>query len=178
MTRIQIIDPKTATGPARDLLEAVQAQLGATPNFIRVLANSPKALEGFLGLYGAAGGFALDTATRERIALAIAEGNACQYCVSAHTAIGRGAGLSNEEMLLNRKGTSADAKAAAAVAFARALNDNAGEVTTAEIDAARAAGLSDGELVEIIALVALNIFTNIVGKATRVDIDFPKVALL
>jgi uncharacterized peroxidase-related enzyme len=178
MTRIQIVDPKTATGPARDLLEAVQAQLGATPNFIRVLANSPKALEGFLGLYGAASGFALDNATRERIALAIAEGNACQYCVSAHTAIGRGAGLSNEEMLLNRKGTSADAKAAAAVAFARALNDNAGEVTTAEIDAARAAGLSDGELVEIIALVALNIFTNIVGKATRVDIDFPKVALL
>jgi uncharacterized peroxidase-related enzyme len=178
MTRIKIIDSKTATGPARDLLEAVQAQLGATPNFIRVLANSPKALEGFLGLYGAAGGFALDYATRERIALAIAEGNACQYCVSAHTAIGRGAGLSNEEMLLNRKGTSADAKAAAAVALARALNDNAGEVTTAEIDAARAAGLSDGELVEIIALVALNIFTNIVGKATRVDIDFPKVALL
>lgn len=156
----------------------MQAQLGLTPNFIRVLANSPKALEGFLGLYGATADFALDRATRERIALAVAEDNACQYCVSAHTAIGRGAGLSNEEMLLNRNGSSGDAKAAAVVAFAKALNDNMGEVTAAEVDAARAADVSDGELVEVIAVVALNIFTNILNKATRVDIDFPRVALL
>jgi AhpD family alkylhydroperoxidase len=130
MSRVQAIDPKTATGAAKPLLDAVQAQLGITPNFIRVLANSPKALEGFLGLYGATAGFAVDKATQERIALAIAEGNSCQYCVSAHTAIGRHAGLSN------------------------------------------------GEIVEIISVVALNIFTNIIGKATRVEIDFPKVALL
>jgi uncharacterized peroxidase-related enzyme len=178
MARVQIIDPKTATGAAKSLLDAVQAQLGATPNFIRILANSPKALEGFLGLYGATAGFAIDKATQERIALAVAEGNACEYCVSAHTAIGRHAGLSNEEMLLNRQGGSADAKAAAAVAFARTLNNNVGDVTTDEVDAARAAGLSDGEIVEIISVVVLNIFTNIIGKATRLDIDFPKVALL
>ena len=178
MARVSVIDPKTATGAAADLLHAVQAQLGATPNFIRVLANSPKALEGFLGLYGAASGFAVDKATQERIALAVAEGNGCQYCVSAHTAIGRHAGLSNEEMQLNRTGTSADAKAAGAVAFARTLNDNLGEVTAAEFDAARAAGLSDAEIVEVIAVVALNIFTNVLGKATRVEIDFPKVELM
>jgi len=178
MARVSVIDPKTATGAAADLLHAVQAQLGATPNFIRVLANSPKALEGFLGLYGAASGFAVDKATQERIALAVAEGNGCQYCVSAHTAIGRHAGLSNEEMQLNRTGTSADAKAAGAVAFAKALNDNLGEVTAAEFDAARAAGLSDGEVVEVIAVVALNIFTNVLSKATRVEIDFPKVELM
>lgn len=177
MARVHIVDPKTAAGPAKSLLDAVQVQLGVTPNFIRVLANSPKALEGFLGLYGAAAGFALDAPTRERIALAVAEGNACQYCLSAHTAIGRGTGLSNEEMLRNRRGTSSDAKAAATVAFAKALNDHMGEVTTGEVDAARAAGLSDGEIVEIIAVVALNIFTNLLGKAMRVDIDFPKVAL-
>jgi uncharacterized peroxidase-related enzyme len=178
MARVSVIDPKTATGAAADLLHAVQVQLGATPNFIRVLANSPKALEGFLGLYGAASGFAVDKATQERIALAVAEGNGCQYCVSAHTAIGRHAGLSNEEMQLNRKGTSADAKAAGAVAFAKALNDNLGEVTNAEFDAARASGLSDAEIVEVIAVVALNIFTNVLGKATRVEIDFPKVELM
>jgi uncharacterized peroxidase-related enzyme len=178
MSRVQIVDPKSATGAAKPLLDAVQAQLGITPNFIRVLANSPKALEGFLGLYGAAAGFALDKATQERIALAIAEGNACQYCVSAHTAIGRHAGLSNDEMLLNRQGRSGDAHAAAAVAFARALNDNLGEVTTAEFDAARAAGLDDGQIVEIISVVALNLFTNLLGKATRVEIDFPQVALM
>jgi len=178
MSRVQIVDPQTATGDARRLLDAVQSQLGATPNFIRVLANSPKALEGFLGLYGATAGFALDKPLQERIALAVAEGNACEYCVSAHTAIGRHAGLSNAEMLLNRQGTSADARAAAVVAFAKALNDNLGGITASEFDAARAAGLSDREIVETIAVVTLNIFTNIIGKATRVDIDFPNGGLL
>lgn len=178
MSRIQIVDPKTAIGDARQLLDAAQSQLGIIPNFIRILANSPKALEGFLGLYGAAGAFSVDKAMQERIALAVAESNSCEYCVSAHTAIGRHAGLANEEMLLNRQGTSENAKAAATVTFARALNDNLGEITALEFDAARAAGLSDAEIVEIIAIVVLNIFTNIIGKAMRVDIDFPKVALL
>lgn len=178
MARVQVISPQTATGEAKSLLDAVQANLGVTPNFIRVLANSPRALEGFLGLYGALGRATVNKPTQERIALAIAEGNGCQYCVSAHTAIGRGAGLSNEEMVLNRRGSSGDSKAAATVAFARALNDNLGEITTAEFDAARNAGLSDGEIVEVISVVALNIFTNILGKATRVEIDFPKVDLL
>lgn len=178
MARVQIVNPQTATGDAKTLLDAVQSQLGITPNFIRVLANSPKALEGFLGLYGALGSISLDKPTQERIALAIAEGNGCQYCVSAHTAIGRGAGLSNEEMTLNRQGTSNDAKASAIVAFAKALNANLGEITTGEFDAARGAGLSDAEIVEVITVVALNIFTNILGKATRVEIDFPKVELM
>jgi len=178
MSRLNVVDPRTAAGAARRLLDAVQSQLGVTPNFIRVLANSPKALEGFLGLYGAASDFALDKATQERIALAIAESNACEYCTSAHTAIGRRAGPSNEEMLLNRKGLSSDARAAAAVALARTLNENVGAVTAAELDAARAAGLTDAEVVEVIAVVVLNIFTNIINKASQVEIDFPKVALL
>jgi uncharacterized peroxidase-related enzyme len=177
VARVQVVNPQTATGETKSLLDAVQAQLGVTPNFIRVLANSPQALGGFLGLYGALGKATIDKATQERIALAIAEGNGCQYCVSAHTAIGRGAGLSNEEMALNRRGTSGEAKAAATVAFAKALNTNLGEITTAEFDAARSAGLSDGEIVEVISIVALNILTNILGKATRVEIDFPKVDL-
>ena len=178
MSRIPAVDPKTASGEVRRLLDGVQSQLGVTPNFIRVLANSPKALEGFLGLYGAAGGFALDKAMQERVALVVAEGNACEYCVSAHTAIGRHAGLANDEMLLNRRGGSGDAKAAAVVALAQALNRNLGEITTAEFDSARGAGLTDAEVVEVIALVALNLFTNVLGKAGRVEIDFPKVGLL
>jgi len=177
MPRIHAVDPKTATGAARELLDAAHAQLGVTPNFLRVLAHSPKALEGFLGLYGAATGFSVDKATQERIALAIAESNSCQYGVSAHTAIGRGAGLSNDEIQMNRRGKSGDTKAAAAVAFAKALNDTMGDITTAEFDVARAAGLSDGEIVEVIGTVALNIDTNILAKAARVEIDFPKVEL-
>ena len=178
MARVQVVNPQTATGAAKELLDAVQSQLGITPNFIRVLANSPKSLEGFLGLYGALGSISIDKATQERIALAIAEGNGCQYCVSAHTAIGRGAGLSNDEMALNRQGKSSDGKASAIVAFAKALNENMGEITSGEFDAARSAGLSDAEIVEVITVVALNVYTNILGKATRVEIDFPKVELL
>jgi uncharacterized peroxidase-related enzyme len=178
MPRINVVDPKTATGETRALLDGVQQQLGAVPNFVRVLANSPKALSAFLGLYRPLGGAAIDNATQERIALVVAEENACQYCVSAHTAIGRGAGLSNEEMLRNRQGGSGDARAAAAVAFAKALNEHRGEVTAGEFEAVRAAGFSDGEIVEIVTLVALNVFTNMLGKSTLINIDFPKVALL
>ncbi|MSO69898.1 MAG: carboxymuconolactone decarboxylase family protein [Alphaproteobacteria bacterium] len=178
MSRITAIDPKTATGEARQLLDAVQAQLGVTPNFIRILANAPKALEGFLGLYGATARFSLDKAAQERIALAVAEDNACQYCVSAHTAIGGQAGLSKAEMLLNRRGSAGDARNAATVALARAFNTNRGDLTNQEFDAARGAGLSSAEIVEIIALVALNIFTNLIGKATRVEFDFPQIELL
>jgi uncharacterized peroxidase-related enzyme len=178
MSRIPIVDPATATGDARRLLHAVQSQLGVTPNFIRVLATSPKALEGFLGLYSAVGAFTLDKAMQERIALAVAEANGCRYCVSAHTAIGRHAGLSNDEMLRNRVGRAGNIKAEAVLAFALATNENIGEVTSADFDAAREAGISDAEVIEIIAVVALNVFTNLLNKATDVEIDFPEVALL
>ena len=176
MSRIAAIDPKTATGPARPLLDAVQAQLGGVPNFLRVLAHSPAALEGFLGLHGALGRAAIDRATQERIALAVAESNGCSYCLSAHTAIGRKAGLSSAEMQVNRRGGSSDPGAAAAVAFAKALNDGVGDVSAAEFEAARAAGLGDAEIVEIVAAVALNLFTNLLNKSTAVEIDFPAVA--
>ena len=177
MARVAVIDPKTATGEAGQLLAAVQSGLGMVPNFIRVLANSPAALGAFLGLHGIAGAGLLDPLTRERIALAVAEQNACQYCVSAHTAIGRKAGLDNDEMLANRQGRSSDAKADAALAFTRALVEHTGQVSTAEFEAVRSAGHSDGEIVEFITHVAMNIFTNLLGKATQVEIDFPRIDL-
>ena len=177
MARVAIIDPQTAAGETRQLLDAVQSGLGMVPNFIRVLANAPAALSAFLGLHGIAGAGLLDPKTRERIALAVAEQNACQYCVSAHTAIGRKVGLDTQEMLANRLGRSSDTKAEAALTFTRALVEHTGAVTQAEFDAVRAAGHSDGEIIEIITHVAMNIFTNVLGKATEVDIDFPKVEL-
>lgn len=177
MARIAVIDPKSATGEARALLDAVQASLGAVPNFIRVLANSPAALNAFLGIHHIAGAGLLEPKTRERIALAVAEQNACQYCVSAHTAIGRKAGLDNQEMLANRTGRSSDAKAEAALAFACALVEHSGQVSKAEFEAVRAAGHSDGEIVEIITHVAMNILTNLLGKSTQIEIDFPQIEL-
>jgi len=177
MARVTVVDPQTAIGSAKELLDGVQSALGMVPNFIRVLANSPAALEAFLGIHKIAGVGLLDPKTRERIALTVAEQNACQYCVSAHTAIGRKAGLDNQEILANRAGRSSDTKADAALKFARALVEHTGLVSTAEFDEVRLAGHSDGEIVEIITHVAMNIFTNLLGKATRVEIDFPKVDL-
>jgi uncharacterized peroxidase-related enzyme len=177
MSRINIVTHENATHEQKELLDAIQSQLGMVPNFLKVLANSPAALRAFLGLHGIAGEGSLDAKTRERIALALAQQNACQYCVSAHTALGRKAGLSVAEIEANRAGASQDAKAAAAVKFARALAEHSGEVTGAEILEVRNAGYSDVEVVEIITHVGMNILTNIVGKASRVEIDFPKVAL-
>ena len=147
------------------------------PNFLKVFANSPAALQAFIGLHSIANEGDLEGKTKERIALGLAEQNACQYCVSAHTAIGKKAGLSSDEILANRSGTSQDAKAAVAVKFARSLAQNNGEVSTAELLEIRNAGYSDAEIVEIITHVGMNLLTNILGKASRVEIDFPKVDL-
>ncbi len=119
----------------------------------------------------------MDAATRERIALALAQQNECEYCLSAHTAIGRKSGLIGTEIEANRAGTSQDAKAAVAVRFARALVEHKGEVTNAELQSMRDAGFSEADIVEVITHVGMNILTNILGKASRVDIDFPKVTL-
>lgn len=177
MSRINVVQSETASAEQKALLEAVRGELGMVPNFLAILAHSPDALKGFLGLHEIAGSGALDPQTRERIALVVAEGNACEYCVSAHTAIGRKAGLTGAEIDANRAGTSQDAKAAAAVSFAKALNTNLGDVTGSEFETVRNAGYSDAEIVEIITHVGMNILTNLIGKASQVDIDFPKVAL-
>lgn len=177
MSRINLVTAEQANEQQQALYAAITEQLGMVPNFLKVFANSPAALEAFLGLHSIANAGELDGKTKERIALGLAEQNACQYCVSAHTAIGKKAGLTGDEMLANRDGTSQDAKAAVAVKFARSLAENNGEVTTAELLAIRNAGYSDAEIVEIITHVGMNVLTNILGKASRVEIDFPKVEL-
>ena len=177
MSRINTVTAEQANNEQQALFDAIQSQLGMVPNFLRVFANSPSALKAFLGLHTIAGEGALDEATRERIALALAEQNACQYCVSAHSAIGRKTGLNGDEIEANRAGTSQDAKAAVAVKFAKSLSENTGEVTTSELLEVRNAGYSDAEIVEIITHVGMNLLTNILGKASQVEIDFPKVEL-
>lgn len=177
MSRINTVTNATANQEQLALFDAIQQKLGMVPNFLKIFANSPAALRAFLGFHSIANEGSLDAATRERIALAIAQQNTCEYCVSAHTAIGRKTGLDNEEIAANRAGGSQDAKAAVAVQFARALIEHKGEVTTGEIQAMRQAGYSDSDIVEVITHVGLNFLTNLIGKASRVEIDFPKVAL-
>lgn len=177
MSRLNIVTHDKADAEQKALLDAIQSQLGMVPNFLKVFANSPAALRAFLGLHGIASEGRLDVQTRERIALALAQQNGCQYCVSAHSAIGRKVGLDANEIEANRAGTSSDAKAAAAVKFAKALAAFNGDVGTAEILAVRNAGYGDAEIVEIITHVGMNVLTNILGRASRVEIDFPKVEL-
>jgi uncharacterized peroxidase-related enzyme len=177
MSRITTIEHETATAEQRELLYAIQDQLGMVPNFLKVFANSPAALRAFLGLHTIAGEGSLDPLTRERIALAVAQENSCQYCVSAHTALGGKAGLNGAEIEANRAGSSEDAKAAVALKFASALVKHSGEVTAAELLEVRDAGYSESDIVEIITHVGMNLLTNILGKASRVEIDFPEVEL-
>lgn len=177
MTRIKTIDSNNANAEQAELLSAIDSQLGMVPNFLKVFANSPVALRAFLGLHGIANAGSLDALNRERIALALAQQNGCEYCVSAHTAIGRKTGLSAEEMAAARAGTSEDAQAAVAVKFARSLMDKKGEIGALELAEVRSAGFSDSDIVEIITHVGMNFLTNVLGKASQVDIDFPKVSL-
>jgi uncharacterized peroxidase-related enzyme len=177
MSRINVVSHEHANAEQKALLDAIQSQLGMVPNFLKVFANSPAALRAFLGLHGIAGEGSLEAQTRERIALALAQQNGCQYCVSAHAAIGRKVGLDAAEIEASRAGTSNDARAAAAVRFAKALAERNGDVGTAELLAVRNAGYGDAEIVEIITHVGMNVLTNILGKASRVEIDFPKVEL-
>ena len=177
MSRINLVTPTQANDEQKALYEAITSQLGMVPNFLKIFANSPTALKAFLGLHGIASEGSLDNLTKERIALALAEQNSCQYCVSAHTAIGSKAGLTGAEMEANRAGSSHDAKASIAVKFAKALAEHNGQVTTSEIEEVRAVGYSESDIVEIITHVGMNVMTNILGKASRVEIDFPKVKL-
>jgi uncharacterized peroxidase-related enzyme len=177
MTRIPT--PATiAAAPleAQPLLEAVNKKIGSAPNLFRITATSPAALEGYLSLSGALGKGVLDAATRERIALAVAQINGCGYCLAAHTYLGKNvAKLNDAEVAANRGGRSYDAKANAAVAFSVKVTRERGAVSDADFAEVRAAGYSDAEIVEIVAHVALNTLTNYINEVFKTEIDFPVV---
>ncbi|MGV8952524.1 MAG: carboxymuconolactone decarboxylase family protein [Cypionkella sp.] len=175
MTRIatpaSIADAPMAAQP---LLEAVKKQLGTVPNLFRTVANSPAALEGYLGLSGALGKGTLPAATRERIALAVAEINGCNYCLSAHSYLGKNlAKLDDAEILANRRGHSNDAKADAAVQFAARVTKARGHVSDEDLRAVKLAGYDDAQVVEIVLHVALNTWTNYLNEVAQTVIDFP-----
>jgi uncharacterized peroxidase-related enzyme len=177
MSRLPAIQTESATGRAKQLLEAVQAKLKITPNMTRVMANSPAVLEAYLQFSGALAAGALDPKLREQLALEVGEQNSCQYCVSAHTAIGGMVGLPASEIDSARNATSASPRNAAALKFAQTVVAGKGQVSDADVAAVRAAGFNDGEIAEIIAHVAVNIFTNYFNTAAQVEVDFPKIAL-
>ena len=175
MTRIAT--PATvadAPAAAQPMLKAVEKQLGMVPNLFRLVSNSPAALEGYLGLSAALGKGTLTAATRERIALAVAEINGCSYCLSAHSYLGKNlAKLDDAEILANRKGHSNDPKADAAVRFAANVTMTRGHVSDEDLRAVKLAGYDDAQIVEIVQHVALNSFTNYINEVARTVVDFP-----
>jgi uncharacterized peroxidase-related enzyme len=173
VSRISIPNPESAPEGSKPLLEAVHKKLGVVPNLFRVAALSPAALEGLLSLNGALAK-TLDVKTRERIAIAIAEANGCDSCLSAHTYLGLNlAKITPEDAALARKGASTDVKAAAAVRFAVEVAKGRGGVSDANLAAVKQAGFTEAQIVEIVALVAENVFTNFLNKVAQTDIDFP-----
>lgn len=175
MSRIQIpTSINTAPAASLPLLQSVQKMLGSVPNLFRLVSNSPAALEGYLGMSGALAKGALSAPTRERIALAVAEINGCDYCLSAHTYLGANlANLDADEIAANREGRSNDAKADAAVRFAASVARQRGKVSPGELQAVRDAGYSDAQVIEIVQHVALNVWTNYINNVAETEIDFP-----
>lgn len=175
MNRLTQIDPANVTGKTKQLFDGVQAKLGAVPNLFRVLGNAPAALEAYLNFSGALASGSLNAKVREQIALAVAESNLCEYCLSAHTFIGGNVGLTEKDIVDARHATATTDKTDAILKLARSIVVQRGEVSDATLKAARASGLNDGEIVETVANVALNIFTNYVNHVARTVVDFPAV---
>ena len=173
MPRIEPVDPTNATPEVTELLAAVKSKMGKVPNLISTMATSPSVANAYLGFSQSLSGGTLPARLREQIALAVGEANGCGYCVAAHTLLGKGAGLSEQETRDARQALPADEQERAALAFALEVVRSRGAVSDEAFDAVRRAGFSDGEIGEIVANVALNVFTNYFNLVARTDIDFP-----
>jgi uncharacterized peroxidase-related enzyme len=175
MSRITIPTRDDAPEASRPILDAFNKQLGFTPNLFSVMSLSPNAITGWAGLQGALAK-TLDAKTRDGIALAVSQVNACHYCLSAHSHVAATfAKLDEEEIALNRQGRSKDPKKDAAVGFAKKLIELRGAVSEADLNAVRQAGFTDANVIEMIALSAQFLLTNFVNNVFDTPIDFPIV---
>ncbi|WP_378144673.1 carboxymuconolactone decarboxylase family protein [Cnuibacter sp. UC19_7] len=178
MSLITLVDPDTTTGRTKEQLDEIKAAFGTVPAMFKTVANSPAALTSMWGAFGAFGSSsALGAALGEQIAVAVANRNACEYCLAAHSALGRKAGVSRDVMAAAQVGESDDPRTAAILAFALELVEKRGQLEAEDVERVRAQGVSDEEIVEIVAQVALNLFTNYVNVALAVPVDFPTVSL-
>jgi uncharacterized peroxidase-related enzyme len=173
MSRLHVLEPARIPGPSKEMLDAIQKRMGKVPNIFRAMAHSPAVLGFYMAGAEALGRASLSPQIREQIALAVAEASSCGYCVSAHTAIGKGTGLTEDQMLAARRGTGTDPKATAAVVLARKIVQARGDLSDADIANARKAGLLDGELGEVVAVASFNLFTNYFNHLNGTENDFP-----
>jgi uncharacterized peroxidase-related enzyme len=172
MARIHPVE-RDANSKTRELLQAVQKNMGMVPNMISTMAQSPAVVQAYLKFSQNLAGGSLPIALRQGIALAVSEANQCHYCLSAHSFLGSKAGLSESDVLDARHGTASDEKTRAALAFARTIVQDRGHVSDEELEDVRRAGYTDGEIAEIVANVALTTFTNYFNQVAGTEIDFP-----
>lgn len=177
MTRIQSVQRDRAPEAVAATLDAVKTKLGMVPNLIATFANAPAVLAGYLGFSDALAGGRLTAKQREVIALAVGQANKCQYCVSAHTMIGKGAGLSDAAILDARGGRSDDPQTNAIVSLTLKIVAERGAISDEDLRSATAAGLDHGLIIEIVGNVAVNVLTNYTNRLARTVVDFPAVAL-
>jgi uncharacterized peroxidase-related enzyme len=175
MSALTALAPDQASPEAQATLAAVAASLGATPNLFRVAANSPAALSALVAMNGALAKGRIRAKLRESIALEVAQENGCDYCLSAHSALGKGAGLNEAEIAQARSGGAADPHADAALKLAGEIVRSRGRIGPDALARAKAAGVSDAEIVEIVGHIALNVFTNYLNIVAGTEIDFPVV---
>lgn len=178
MPRLNAVDPKQTDGARKELFDAVTAKMGKVPNLLRTMGNSPAVLESYLSFSNALGGSSLPADLRERIALVVGETNGCEYCLAAHSAIGKSVGLGDQDILDSRRGTASDPRTDAVVRFAGEIVAERGWVGDESVARVRDAGLDDGEIAEVVATVALNTFTNYFNHVAGTEIDFPAAARL
>jgi uncharacterized peroxidase-related enzyme len=169
-----MVEAAQANEQQKELLDGVQKKLGMTPNLVRVFANSPAVLNGYLGLTDSLSGGTLGAKLSEEIALTVAESNGCEYCLAAHSTVGKMIGLNRDEILDARLGTSSDSRVEAALHFAKTVVEKRGWADEEDVTRVRNAGYDDGEIAEIIAHVVLNIFRNYFNHIAKTPIDFPK----
>ena len=175
MPRIQPIDPATANGVTAAHLDTCRKMLGGTPNLFTTAAHSPAALGAMLGLFANVGKSSLGAKIGELVAIAVAQSNGCRYCLAAHTAIGTSVGLSAAALGDARQAASPDKRTAALLGLAVAINQSRGRISDDTLADARAAGVTDAEIVEVVAHVALNVFTNYLNNVADTTVDFPEV---
>jgi len=178
MSRIVIPTVEQSSSASKNLLEAVQKQLGVVPNMMKLIGTSSAALEGYLSLNTALGKGVLPIGVRERIALATAEYNTCEYCLAAHSYLSENlAKVEPSEISAARDGHSKDPKIEVALQFARLVVSQQGKVSDQDLSKLRVAGYSEDAIVEIVVNVALNVLTNYINNVAQTDVDFPKIEL-
>ncbi|MDX2146833.1 MAG: carboxymuconolactone decarboxylase family protein [Planctomycetota bacterium] len=176
MPRIAAVDPASASGRAKELFEGPLK--GKHFNIFKSMAASPAVLDAYLAFSGALGQGRLTTAERELLQLAWAQARSCDYCLAAHTAIGKGSGLTEPQTVEARKGRSQDAKHQALIAFALALHEKKGLVSDAELATFKKAGYADADVAEVVANYAMATFTNYFNHVNATPVDFPAAPAL